>query len=135
MVTQVVQDGPLLLTEEITQRAITLDLVTQTSDPFTLINQHNLSLDLHRRVSLFVWRLGLLPTENASDVTVQAEDDQGRIYNLAVESVGPLPGLVDVTQVVVRLPDNVVGVPRDLWLRVSLRGPSSNRGIIRIAAP
>jgi len=135
MVTQVVQDGPLLLTEEITQRAITLDLVTQMSDPFTLTNQHNLSLDLRRRVSLFVWRLGLLPTDNASNVTVQAEDDQGRVYNLEAENVGPLPGLVDVTQVVVRLPDNVVGVPRDLWLKVSLRGQVSNRGIIRIAAP
>ena len=130
MVTQVVQDGPLLLTEEITQRAIALDLVTQTSDPFTLTNQYNLSLDLRRRVSLFVWRLGLLPSDNASSVSVVAEDDQGRIYNLSVESVSALPALAGVTQVVVRLPDSVVGAPRDLWLRVSLRGPSSNRGLI-----
>ena len=135
MVTQVVQDGPLLLTEETTQRAIALDLVTQTRDPFTLSNQHNLSLDLRRRVSLFVWRLGLLPTDTASNVTVEAEDDQGRVYNLAVESVGALPGLLNVTQVVARLPDNVVGAPRDLWVKVSLRGPFSNRGIIGIAGP
>ena len=135
MVTQVVQDGPLLLTEENPQRAIALDLVTQTRDPFTLTNQYNLSLDLRRRVSLFVWRLGLLPGDNVSNVTVLAEDDQGRVYNLAVEYVGPLSGVGEVTQVVVRLPDNVVGAPRDLSVKVSLRGPTSNRGILMIAAP
>ncbi len=135
MVTHVVQDGPLLMVEETTQRAVALDLVTQTSDQFTLTNQYNLSMDLRRRVSLFVWRLGLLPSDNASNVSVLAEDDQGRVYNLAVEYVGPLPGVVDMTQVVVRLPDSVVGAPRDLWLKVSLRGPFSNRGIIKVAAP
>jgi Big-like domain-containing protein len=135
MVVQAVQDGPLLLTEENTQSAVAPDLVTQMRDPFSLTNQYNFSPDLRRRVSLFVWRLGLLPSDNASNVTVLAEDDQGRVYNLAVEYVGPSPGLAEVTQVVVRLPDSVVGAPRDLWLKVSLRGPFSNRGIIRIAAP
>jgi Big-like domain-containing protein len=135
VVVQAVEDGPLLFTEENTQSAVAPDLVTQMRDPFSLTNQYNVSPDLRRRVSLFVWRLGLLPTDNASNVTVLAEDDQGRVYNLAVEYVGPSPGLAEVTQVVVRLPDSVVGAPRDLWLKVSLRGPFSNRGIIRIATP
>jgi hypothetical protein len=86
-------------------------------------------------VDLFVWRLGLLPSDNASNVIVLAEDDQGRTYNLVVEYVGALSGLGEVTQVVVRLPDSVAGAPRDLWVKVGLRGPFSNGAIIKIAAP
>lgn len=128
-------DAPVLLTEQNTERAIALDLVTQTRDPFSLTSQNNLSTDIRRRVSLFVWRLGLLPGENASNVSVVAEDDQARSYNLVVEYVGPLAELGEVTQVVVRLPDNVVGAPRDLWFKVSVHGLSSNRGIIKITSP
>lgn len=135
MFTQVVQDAPLLLTEENTNRAVALDLVIQTREPFTLTNQFNLVPDLRRRVSLFVWRLGLLPGDTASNITVVAEDDEGRIYNLAVEYIGALPGVADTTQVVVRLPDSVVGAPRDLFVKVSLHGPASNQSIIRISGP
>ena len=134
-VAQVVNDAPVLLTEQNTQIAIALDSVTQTRDPFSLINPNNFSTDSRRRVALFVWRLGLLPNDKASDVSVLAEDDQGRTYDLAIEFIGPLPGLGEVTQVVVRLPDNVVGAPRDLSVKVGLRGAVSNRAIIRIAAP
>jgi len=134
-VVQVVNDAPVLLTEQNTQIAIALDSVTQTRDPFSLINRNNFSTDSRRRVAIFVWSLGLLPNDTASDVSVLAEDDQGRMYDLAVEFIGPLPGLGEVTQVVVRLPDNVVGAPRDLWVKVGLRGAVSNRAIIRIAAP
>jgi hypothetical protein len=40
-----------------------------------------------------------------------------------------------VTQVIVLLPDNVIGAPRDLSLTVQLRGPGSNDAFIKIAAP
>jgi hypothetical protein len=128
-------NAPVLLTEENTERAVALDLVWQTRDPFSLTSQYNLSTDTRRRVSIFAWRLGLLPGENAANVSVVAEDDQGRSYNLAVEFVGPVAGLNDVMQVVVKLPDSIVGAPRDLWLKVSVHGLSSNRGIIRISGP
>jgi hypothetical protein len=134
MFTQVVQDAPLLLLEENSARAVALDLVIQTRDPFTLTNQFNLVPDLRRRVSLFVWRLGLVPGDSAANVNVVAEDSEGRIYNLPVEYIGPLPGVADTTQVVVRLPDSVVGVPRELWVKVTLHGPASNRGLIAISA-
>lgn len=131
-VVQVVQDGPVLLTEENSQRAIALDLVTQFRDPFTLTSIYNLSTDQRRRVSFFVWRLGLLQSDTAANVTVQAEDSEGRVYNLVVENIGALSGVPEVTQVVVRLPDSVVGAPRELFVRVTLRGLPTNRGIIRI---
>src|SRR5215213_7258439 len=55
--------------------AAALDSVTQTSDPFLLNNLNNLeSIDHRRRVSLFVWRLGLLPADTVANVMVTAED-------------------------------------------------------------
>jgi DNA/RNA endonuclease G (NUC1) len=135
VLTIVNDDAPVLLTEENTDHAVALDSVMQTRDPFSLLNPHNLSSDQQRRVSLFVWRLGLLPGDTASAVTVVAEDDQSRVYSLAVEYVGPISDLSGVTQIVVKLPDAVVGAPRDLWVTVSLRGPPSNRAVVRIASP
>jgi hypothetical protein len=79
--------------------------------------------------------LALVPGDTAADVSVSAEDDQGRVYTLVVEYIGPLSGVSEVTQVVVRLPDNVIGAPRDLLVKVDLRGAVSNKAIIRIAAP
>jgi CSLREA domain-containing protein len=127
-------DGPpVILTEENTEHAIALDLVTQTRDPFSLTNLFNLSNDQHRRVSLFVWHLGLLQGDPISVVSVVARDDEGRSYDLLVESVSPLLGVGEVTQVVVRLPDNVIGAPRDLRVKVTLRERISNEAIIKIA--
>jgi hypothetical protein len=47
----------------------------------------------------------------------------------------PLLGVSEVTQVIVRLPDNVIGAPRDLRVKVTLRDRISNEAIIKIAAP
>jgi len=130
-------DPPVLLLEEGSDLAIAFDSVTMVRDPFTLLSDFNLSgTDKRRRVSLFVWRLGLLQTDTAANVSALAEDNVGTPYPLVVESISPVtvPGLNDVTQVVVKLPDNVLGLPRDLFVKVTLRGPSSNRGRIRIAA-
>ena len=126
---------PVLLTEELTQHAIALDLVNLTRDPFSLTSLFNLNNDQRRRVSLFVWRLGLLPSDTPSSVSVVARDNQGRTYNLVVEALNPMVGPTDVTQVVVRLPDTVIGAPRDLNVQVTLRGVSSNQAFIKIAAP
>ena len=128
-------DAPVLLTEEDTDQAIALDLVTNTRDPFSLTNPFNLDDDHRRRVSLFFWRLGLLPSDTTASVQVTARDDEGRIYNLPVEALNPMATVADVTQVVVRLPDNVIGAPRDLWVKVTLRGPGSNEAFIKIGAP
>ena len=128
-------DAPVLLTEELTDHAIALDLVTQTRDPFSLLNPHNLTSDQARRLSLFVWRLGLLPSDTTASVHVTARDDEGRTYDLQVEALNPMAMVGDVTQIVVRLPDNVIGAPRDLRVKVILRGPGTNEAVISIAAP
>jgi CSLREA domain-containing protein len=128
-------DPPVLLLEENSDFAIALDSITLKRDPFTLLNELKLGADGRRRISLFVWRLNLLPTDTEANVSALAEDDTGTPYPLVVEFVGPVAGLDDVTQVVVKLPDSVLGAPRDLFVKVALRGPASNPGRIHIAVP
>ena len=125
-------ETPVLLTDEFTAYAIALDLVNQTRDPFSLNSLFNLRTDQRRRVSLFVWRLGLLPGDTSASISVTARDDQGRGYVFPVEAISPVLGVDDVTQVVVRLPDNVVAAPRDLRTKVTLRGVSTNDALIKI---
>jgi hypothetical protein len=73
-------ETPVLLTDEFTAYAIALDLVNQTRDPLSLTNLFNLSTDQRRRVSLFVWRLGVSPGDTNASVSVTARDDEGRNY-------------------------------------------------------
>ncbi|HEX6718748.1 MAG TPA: Calx-beta domain-containing protein, partial [Pyrinomonadaceae bacterium] len=125
-------DAPVLLIDPNTGRAVALDSVTMTADPFSLTNPFNLdNQDHRRRVSLFVWRLGLLPTDTAANVTVTAEDGVGGVYSLAVEYVGAFTPVDGLTQIVVRLPDSINDAPGDLSVKVQLHGPASNSAIIK----
>lgn len=124
-------DAPVVLTEEKTNHAIALDSVTQLRDPFSLKTDHNFSADRRRRVALFVWRL-FLPGDTISDVIVQGEDEQSIIYPLTVEHIAPVGGLDGVNQIIVMLPEQVVGAPRPLWITVKIRGLTSNRAFISV---
>ena len=72
--------------------------------------------------------------EDASAVTVSAEDDFGAVQSLQVESVSVMSSDPTLSQIIVRLPDNV-GNSTELKLKVTLRGQTSNVGTIRIALP
>jgi hypothetical protein len=124
-------DAPVVMTQGFTRRAIALDSVTQMPSPFRLTNPFNFSKDKRTRVSLFVWKLELLPGEDTSAVEVQAQDALGRIYILPIESIDAVPGIPWLKQVVVKLPDDAY-VPGDLWMIVSLRGATSNLVFIRL---
>ena len=129
-------DAPVLLIDDNTGRAVALDSVIVTRDPFSLLNPFNLGgADQRRRISLFVWHLGLLPEDTVANLIVTAEDGVGGVYDLPVEHINAVTDLSDVTQIIVRLPDNVVGAPRDLSVKVQLRGPATNSAVIKIAAP
>jgi hypothetical protein len=123
--------APTLLTEQNTNRAIALDSVTFVRDPFLLTTVHNFSLDQHTRITLFAVGLELLAGEDVSAVTAQGEDVGHGMYPLSVEYVGKIPGYDWLTQVVVRLPDNVM-LPGDLLVNVSLRGAASNKVVVGI---
>ena len=71
--------------------------------------------------------LELLPGEDASSITVKGENSQGNITNLVVESVRPMPGFTWMTQLAVKLPDELAG---DVKMSISLHGVTSNKAII-----
>jgi hypothetical protein len=130
-------DAPVLLIDETTGRALALDSMLFTRDPFSLIEPNYFgTADKRRRVALFVWRLVIVSAGTPTDLTVTARDDAGGTYNLPVEFVSDLLGVDDAAQIVVRLPDNVPGTPRDLFVKVqSQGGPASNEAVIKISGP
>lgn len=122
--------APTLLTAN-SNRALALDSVMFIRDPFPLTSPVNFSLDQRTRVMLFALGLELLPGEDISIITAQAEDSAHRIYPLTVESVGKASGFDWFTQVNLRLPDGIAGAG-DVLVSVSLRGAVSNKVIVGI---
>ena len=125
--------NPVILQEPFSERAVALDSVIQLRDPFSLFSPVSFGPDQRTRLSLFVWRLGLQTGDGASVLSAHAEDDQGVVHPILVEYAGPAPGLTNVTQVILRLPETV-SAPSNLWIKITLRGVTSNQGLIRIKA-
>lgn len=123
--------SPVLLTEANSIRAIALDSVTMVRDPFPIFTTNNFSLDQRTRVILFAVNLELLPGEDATAVTAEAEDALHRVYPLKVEYVGKVPGFDWLTQIIVRLPDSLGG-SGDVGVIINWRGAASNRVLLGI---
>ncbi len=117
--------APVLLTEENAERAIALDSVIMMRDPFPVANLRNFSVDQRTRVTLFALNVDLLPGEDFSVVTAQAEDPQSGIYTLAVESVRKVPNFEWLTQITLRLPDEMRNAG-DMSIFITFRGRNSN---------
>jgi hypothetical protein len=122
--------NPIILTEEGTERAVALDSVTLVRAPFTLLNTHNFSSDQRTRIALFMRNVPLPAGEDFSIVTAQAEDLQHKIYPLKVEFVGKVPDHDWLTQVNVKLPDEIN--TGDIWISISVRGVESNKALVSI---
>lgn len=122
---------PILQTEENTDHAIAFDSVTMFRDPFSLTNILNFSSDNRTRVMLFAVNLDLLPGESSSAVTARAEDSQLNVYPLTVEYVGAVPDLNWLTQVIVKLPDNLPA-GQDVLVSITWHATTSNKARITI---
>jgi choice-of-anchor B domain-containing protein len=122
---------PQLLTEWNSTRAIALESVTRTREPFAVNSTLNFSPDGRTRVMLFASNVNLAPGEPQTVVTAQAEDAAGRVYPLTVEYVGRFPDFERVTQVVVVLPGELANAG-DVSVSLSLRGTPGNKALIRI---
>jgi hypothetical protein len=119
---------PQLLTEWNSTRAIALDSVTRTREPFSVTSNLNFSADHRTRVMLFAANVNLAPGES---LLARAEDAQGKIYPLTVEHVGKFPDFERVTQVVVVLPIELANAG-DVSISLTLRGATGNKALIRI---
>jgi hypothetical protein len=118
-----VETFPKLLTEEGTGRAIALDSVTWVKEPFPVVTKHNFSLDARTRVVLLATHVNLTPPEI---ITAQAEDSQNRVFPLTVEYAEKVPRFDWLTQVIVKLPDELMNVG-EVRISITVRGTSSNK--------
>lgn len=125
---------PALLIEPGTAHAVALDSVTHMRAPFPVVTARNFSADRRTRVALFVTNIALAPGETAQALTVQAEDAQHRTFFLPVEFVGPVPRFADLTQIVVRLPDELAA-GGEVQLTVTLHGLTSGRATLSLRPP
>jgi hypothetical protein len=122
---------PTLVTEENTDIAIALDSVNMLRDPFPLTNTFNFSPDSRTRVMLFALNLDLLPNEDKTAVTAQAEDALLNAYPLSIEFVGKVPGYVWLTEVVVALPDNLPS-GQEVKVSITWHARTSNKARFKI---
>lgn len=113
-------DAPALATEQNSQRAIAIDAVTFVRDPFVITNPFYFGPDRRTRIMLIVTNLTGNPT-----VTARAVDTLLMNHSLPVEFVGPLPGLPEFTQIVVKLPDGIL-LAQDLQVTIDANGKTSN---------
>ena len=117
---------PILISQPTSTRAIAIDSLSFTAEPFALTSPYAATVDRRTRIMLFAVNLKLQPGETLSSVTADAEDAAHQHYNLAVEYVGPVPQQEWLSAVVLRLSDNL-GDVGDVLVRVSRNGVASNR--------
>ena len=114
-------------------RAVALETVSMTAEPFSLNSETNFSpSDSRTRITLFCMNLDFLAGEPASALSADAQDAAGTIYPLKVEYVGTVPTFDGVYMVVVRLNDSMPANLGDVLVRLNLHGVASNRARVGI---
>jgi uncharacterized protein GlcG (DUF336 family) len=117
---------PVLFSEPQSTRAIAIESVTKTREPFSAVAGVSFAADNKTRIMLFAGNLQLAPNEGSSAVTADAEDAAHNIYPLTVEHVGPVPDQSWAMAVIVKLNENM-GDLGDVLVRIYYRGTASNR--------
>lgn len=117
---------PVLISESTSTRAIALDAVTFTREPFALSTPIPFAPDRRTRVMLFALNLPLKPGDDLSSLSAEAEDAAHRRYELKIEYVAPLPNQQWLSAVVIRLGDDMNDLG-DVLVRVTYHNQASNR--------
>ena len=117
-------DALILLAQTGTTRGVALDSVTFVAEPLPIITERNFSSDQRARLLVFAIGTKLADGEQASQVTATAEDSTATVRPLTVESARNVPNFPWLTQVVVKLTDQIVR--GDVKIRISVHGQTSN---------
>src|SRR5437588_10817985 len=123
---------PVLFTDEGANRALALDSVTFTRDPFSVRNSLNFSSDHTTRVMLLSANLDLQLGDDPSIVAARADDGRGHTYPLTVEWIGRLPSFDWITVVIAKLPDELIGAGQAL-ISVTAHNQTSNQVSVSIS--
>ncbi len=115
---------PILISEPDSTRAVALTAVTRMREPFARTDTHNFASDRRTRIQFLV--LNVEPFADEAQLRVEAEDGNGRKYDLPVEHIGGVPGQPLMNSVTVRVADDI-GDVGDVLVRLTYRGVQSNR--------
>lgn len=122
---------PILLTEDASLKALSVESVFFQREPFPLVNNSYTGNDKRTRIKLLVVDLDLFSGETLSTiVTVQGIRAQTQ-HDLPVEDLRKVPGVPWMSQLTVILPSELV-VPGEVTVSVTARGKTSNSGTFRI---
>jgi len=122
---------PVLLTDEGSNRALALDSVLFTRDPFKLNNPYNFA-GPRTRLMLLSANLDLAPGDGPSSIVAQADDGNGNTFPLTVEWVGRLPNLDWITMVIAKLPDELANTDHAL-ISVAAHNQISNHVLVSLS--
>lgn len=123
---------PILVSTPTSTRAIALEAVSFTREPFSPRPSSTLyGLGQSTRIIVFVLNLSLQPNEGPSAVTAYAEDADHQNYDLAVEYVGKVSGQEWLTAVILKLDQNM-GDVGDVLIKIRYQGIDSNRARVAI---
>jgi len=125
------------VTRRDTNQLIATDSVYRAPGPFAVDNPLNFfASDRKTRITAYAYIPGLMPSDTASSVVVQAQDSAGHIVTLPTEFLGPLPNpLSCVSQLNINLqpqapqPSLAVG---EVTLTITVHGQTSGPGKISI---
>jgi hypothetical protein len=123
--------APILLTEDDSLKAFSVDSLFLKRDPFPLLNNDYFGNDKRTRIKLLLVDLDLYSGETLSIVTAQAIDQSQIPHNLVVEDLRKVPGVPWLSQLAVMLPSDLV-VPGQLTVSVTVRGLTSNAATISV---
>ena len=124
---------PQLLASEQDNRGALVDSLI-VRDPFPFTSNTNFSSDQRTRIILFATNIELQPGEDATSVTVRMENSQHTIFSVPAEYLGKLPNFSYLTQINVRLPDELAN-GGDVSMSVVYQGMESNKVSITIKPP
>jgi len=114
-------------------QAAVLDSILAVRDPFRIVGipeWMTTGIDRNTRVVLFARNLQLNPGESSAAVIVRFTGSNNQIFEVPAQDVRPVANS-DLTQVTVRLPDNLAPGTCTVFIRAHTR--TSNTGTIRIA--
>jgi hypothetical protein len=118
---------PILVSVPTSTRAVAMDAVTFTPEPFSPRPDSFLyGPGKPTSIMLFVLNLSLKAGEDASALKADAEDGAHRHYDLKVEYAGKVSGQEWLSQVNLRL-DSEMGDVGDVLVSITYQGVSSNR--------
>jgi hypothetical protein len=100
--------------------------------PFPVITTNVLSPEHRTRLSLLALNVDLQLFGNMT-LTAQVEDSNG-VHSLPIEYSGSVPGYNWLTQIVVKLPDEL-SQNGDVNVSISFKGQASNKVLVGIRAP